>query len=172
MTQQAPPPITQGAGARTWLCMVGGQQFGPLTTEELLMWVAQRRASPDSMVWRDGMTAWSMLADIPELRGELVARNLPLVGMPTAPALGDDAGLRMLLPVGRSGLAIAAGYLGLVSLGIWPLGLVAVPISIWAMSDLKNHPDKHGMGRAVFGLICGVLGLVVTAIAAVSIWQG
>ena len=34
--------------------------------------------------------------------------------------LGDDAAMRMLLPVGRSGWAIAAGYLGLFSLIVLP----------------------------------------------------
>ena len=172
MTQQAPPPIppSGGAGEPGWLCMVSGRQFGPLNTEVLLTWVAQNRASPDSLVWREGMPQWVMLADVPELRGELVARNLPLAGMPPPPRdLGDDAGMRMLLPVGRSGLAIAAGYLGLVSLGLWPLGLIALPISIWAIVDLNKDPDKHGMGRAVFGLVCGILGVVATAIVAVSI---
>ena len=36
----------------------------------------------------------------------------PGLPVPT-PRIGDDAGIRMLLPVGRSGWAIAAGYLGL-----------------------------------------------------------
>lgn len=170
MTQQAPPPIppSGGAGAPGWLCMVGGRQFGPLNTEVLLTWVAQNRASPDSLVWREGMPHWVMLADSPELRGELVARNLPLAGVPAARGLGDDAGMRMLLPVGRSGLAIAAGYLGLVSLAVWPLGAVALPISIWAIVDLNKNTDKHGMGRAVFGLVCGILGVIATAILAVA----
>ena len=61
--QQSPPP--GGAAAPGWLCMVDGQQFGPLSTEELLAWVAQGRASGDSEVWRDGMTGWCMLADVP-----------------------------------------------------------------------------------------------------------
>ena len=75
--------------------------------------------------------------------------------------LGDDAGMRLLLPVGRSGWAIAAGYLGLFSLVVLPAP-VALLISIIAIWDIRRsksaeHP-KHGMGRAIFGLIMGMLG--------------
>ena len=75
----------------------------------------------------------------------------------------------MLLPVGRSGWAIAAGYLGLFSLVILPAPLALI-ISIIAMRDIKKSraatTPKYGMGRAVFGLIMGVLGtgLILTFI--------
>ena len=70
--------------------------------------------------------------------------------------LGDDAGMRVLLPVGRSGLAIIAGYLGLFSLIIIPAPL-ALLFGILAVIDIRKHPDKHGMGRAVFAIIMGII---------------
>lgn len=72
-------------------------------------------------------------------------------------SLGDNATVRALLPVGRSGWAIAAGYLGLLSLVIFPAPL-ALLTSIVAILDIRKHKNKHGMGRAVFGLIMGLLG--------------
>jgi hypothetical protein len=82
--------------------------------------------------------------------------------MPPSPVgLGNDAGMRYLLPVGRSGWAIAAGYLGLFSLVILPAP-VALVISIVAIRDIRRSSltpnPKFGMGRAVFGLIMGLLG--------------
>lgn len=71
--------------------------------------------------------------------------------------LGDDRVTRALLPVGRSGWAIAAGYLGLLSLLFVPAPF-AVLAAVLAIIDIKRHPEKHGMGRAVFGLIMGLLG--------------
>ena len=70
----------------------------------------------------------------------------------------------MLLPVGRSGWAIAAGYLGLFSLVVVPAPLALV-ISIIAILHIRKsksseHP-KHGMGRAIFGLIMGIAGTAV-----------
>lgn len=77
-----------------------------------------------------------------------------------APELGDSAVMRMLLPVGRSGWAIAAGYAGLFALLIVP-GPVALLLGIVAVRDLRRHPRKHGMGRAVFGIVAGAVATVV-----------
>jgi len=77
--------------------------------------------------------------------------------------MGDQLGMRVLLPVGRSGWAIAAGYLGLLSvtLIIAPLAII---ISVIAIMDIrksrKTENRKHGMGRAIFGLVMGLAGSV------------
>jgi hypothetical protein len=76
--------------------------------------------------------------------------------------IGEDAGMRMLLPVGRSVWAIAAGYLGLLSV-LGCFGPIAVIVSLIAIRDIKTHPDRHGMGRAVFGLVMGILGTLLLA---------
>jgi hypothetical protein len=88
----------------------------------------------------------------------------PLGGRPL-PNIGDDPGIRLLLPVGRSGWAIAAGYAGLFSLVCFPAPL-AVLLAIVAIRDLKLHPEKHGWGRAIFGLVMGILGTAGLALVA------
>lgn len=65
--------------------------------------------------------------------------------------------MRWLLPVGRSGLAIAAGYVGLLSFLLIPAPFALV-LGILAIRDIQAHPTKHGMGRAVFGVVAGALG--------------
>jgi len=80
------------------------------------------------------------------------------------PSIGDDPAIRMLLPVGRSGLAIAAGYAGLFA-----ILLVPAPFALWlgilAIRDLRRNPEKHGLGRAIFGVVMGsifTLALIVS----------
>jgi hypothetical protein len=82
--------------------------------------------------------------------------------------IDDSAAMRMLLPVGRSGLAIAAGYAGLFAFLILPAPLALV-LGILAIRDIKKNPKKHGMGRAVFGLVIGALGTVVLVLIAWSL---
>lgn len=72
--------------------------------------------------------------------------------------IGQDAGFRMLLPVGRSGWAIAAGYAGLLSPLVCPAPLALV-FGILAVREIRRNPQKHGMGCAVFGIVMGSLGL-------------
>ena len=62
--------------------------------------------------------------------------------------------MRFLLPVGRSGLAILAGYAGLFAILVFPAP-IALILGILAFRDIKRHPEKHGMGRAVFALVMG-----------------
>lgn len=76
----------------------------------------------------------------------------------------DDAALRLLLPIGRSGWAIVAGYLGLLSL--LPLvGVLAVITGVVAVRDIRKHPERHGLVRAWFGIVMGALTTVLYAIA-------
>lgn len=81
----------------------------------------------------------------------------PPYGYAPPQSLGDDAALRMLLPVGRSVWAIIAGYLGLFSLFFCFLGPFAVLAGIGAIIDLQRNPKLHGMPRAIFGIVLGIL---------------
>jgi Domain of unknown function (DUF4190) len=65
--------------------------------------------------------------------------------------------MRILLPVGRSAWAIAAGYAGLFSVLILPAP-IALILGIVAIVDIKKHPERHGMGRAVFAIVMSILG--------------
>ena len=60
----------------------------------------------------------------------------------------------MLLPIGRSGLAIAAGYMGLFSVLFVPAP-IALILGVMALMDISKHPEKHGMGRAIFAVVMG-----------------
>jgi hypothetical protein len=84
----------------------------------------------------------------------------PLRTVATQDPLGNDPAMRLLIPVGRSLWAIAAGYAGLFALLVFPAPLALI-LGIIAIRDMKLHPEKHGMGRAVFGLVTGALGTCV-----------
>ena len=79
---------------------------------------------------------------------------------PSAPStnMEDDLGVRMLIPIGRSVHSIIAGYLGLLSLGCCPLGPFAILFGILAIVDIKKHPKKGGIVRAIVGIVLGVIG--------------
>lgn len=64
--------------------------------------------------------------------------------------------MRLILPVGQSVYAIIAGYLGLFSLVFLPAPL-AILFGVLALRDIKKHPNLGGRGRAIFGLVMGVI---------------
>lgn len=71
-----------------------------------------------------------------------------------------SVGMRLLLPVGRSAYAIAAGYLGLFSILLVPAPF-AIILGIIAIKDIKKHKNKHGLPRAIFGITMGALIIVI-----------
>ncbi len=91
----------------------------------------------------------------------------PFAEPPEPRPIGEDAGMRMLLPVGRSIWAIVAGYLGLISILALP-GPFALFCGIMAIIDIRKHPDRHGMGRAIFGIVMGAIGSILLAIGIIA----
>ena len=158
--------MTTTAAAPSWHYARAGQQHGPVDDATFRAMAARSEILPTDLVWRAGMAQWAAASTI----DGLFPLRMPGVGaepppIPTAPIgyfsprredPADDPKMRMLTPIGRTGLSIAAGYLGLLS----PLVIFApfaLIISIMAVKELKRKPHMHGMGRAVFGLIMGTI---------------
>ncbi|MDX6265782.1 MAG: hypothetical protein QOD70_522, partial [Frankiales bacterium] len=57
----APPPLP---GTTQWYVGENGQQVGPLSPAEV---VGRPGVTPDTLVWKAGMAAWTRLGDVPEL---------------------------------------------------------------------------------------------------------
>lgn len=81
--------------------------------------------------------------------------------------LGDDPAMRLIMPVGTSVWAIAAGYLALFSVLCLPAPL-ALFAGIMAIREMRRDPTKHGMGRAVFGILMGGIGTALILLWAIA----
>lgn len=144
-----------------------GQTFGPYPIDQVQTMVAAGQLVNTDLAWFEGATAWMPLPTVLGLRQS----GVTMMGLPPAPMvepdrIGDQMGMRMLLPVGRSGWAIAAGYLGLFAVLAVPapFALLTAILAIRQIRRSQNSPQKlYGMGRAVFGLIMGILGTVFLA---------
>lgn len=123
---------------------------------------------PSDHAWTAGMHEWQTLAALfPAMSPPVLPPRAPApaahyaqppaaAAQPTEP----NAFLALVVPVGRSGWAIFAGYLGLVSIMILP-----APFAIWcgvlAIKDIRKNPHKLGLVRAWFGIIAGSTCLLV-----------
>lgn len=84
-----------------------------------------------------------------------------------SPTAAPDPSLKYLLPVGRSGWAIAAGYLGLMAL-LPIFAPLALGAGIYALHDLREHPERLGVGRAWFAIVMGTIFTAVLLFALVG----
>ncbi len=146
----------------------GQQQLGTFEEEQVLASLRAGAFLPGDLAWREGMNSWKTLREL--FPGAPMPPPMP-AAVYAAPPLGDDRTMRMLLPVGRSGWAIAAGYLGLFALIIFPapLALIVSLIAIWDIRRTRGsaHP-KRGLGRAIFGLVVGIIGSAALAFILLS----
>lgn len=137
---------------RKWFVEVNGYGSGPYTWEVLLQHARGGSFGPQHRVRAEDWADWLPGAQVPGL--------FP----PSAMTVNNDAVTRALIPVGRAGSAIAAGYLGLLS----PLGIfapLAVITGVMALRTLRRDPSLHGAGRAWFGIIMGGLFTVIYGLA-------
>ncbi|HYM60493.1 MAG TPA: DUF4339 domain-containing protein [Thermoanaerobaculia bacterium] len=138
----------------TWYYRHGTDQLGPMTWAELLSSARSGALAPDDLVWNPTMPEWKAASLVPGLFP--TAAPPP----PASKPIGDDPIMRLVLPVGRSPWAIVAGYLGLFAFLIVPAPLALVA-GLLAVRDIRRNPHKHGMGRAVFGIIIGAIGTIL-----------
>ena len=143
-----------------WNYGFGSESRGPVDDEEMKRLFRDGVIHTETLVWRQGMADW-----VPLRETDLIAISgaPPLPPQAASTDMGQDAGMRMLLPVGRSALAIAAGYMGLFAILVLPAPF-ALLLGILAVRDIKKHPEKHGLGRAWFAIIIGGLVTVVTGL--------
>lgn len=176
-----------------WYFLRDGGQFGPMAWADLWRHGQSGELRPSDLVWRDGMPEWRVASSVPNLfpasppapapprpqvpapQAAPVPQPAPqpqaapvpqLHGAPLQPvpprSAGDEELTRWLLPVGRSAWAIAAGYLGLLSFVV-VFAPFALLTGILAVVDIRKNPQKHGMGRAIFGIVMGTLGSIILA---------
>jgi hypothetical protein len=64
-----PSSLLPWIDARWFIRPPSGGQYGPATTSQLVDWIAERRVTYDSFLWRDGLETWQTAIElIPEPR--------------------------------------------------------------------------------------------------------
>jgi hypothetical protein len=154
-----------------WYVSRNGKQHGPIGYAQLVANAQAGWIVPTDLVWKEGMLEWLPAGQVgglfdsrsptPPLLPQAAPPGIPATsayaGPQTAPSdIGQDPGVRLLIPVGRSGWAIASGYLGLLSV-LLIFAPFALLTGIIALGDMRKHPHKHGAGRAWFGIVMGGL---------------
>ena len=79
------------------------------------------------------------------------SQNQNVPQQPQAPQ--RDKVVEMLIPINRSGWAIAAGYVALFNFPLVFCAPIALVLGIIALMDIRKHPDHAGRGRIWFAII-------------------
>jgi membrane protease subunit (stomatin/prohibitin family) len=72
----APPPLP--TPDKPWFIAVGGQQVGPVPLDQLPGKVTAGELTRDTLVWQEGLAAWTAAKDVPQMAGLFAAVPPPL----------------------------------------------------------------------------------------------
>ena len=73
--QDAPPPLP---GFTPYHVAVGGAQQGPFNADTLRQMVQQGSLTRDTLVWKQGMGAWTKASDVPDFKAIFDSAPPPL----------------------------------------------------------------------------------------------
>jgi hypothetical protein len=175
-----------------WYHGQGGRQNGPFDGASLRQLIASGRLAKTDLVWRDGMSGWIPIEQMPELAGSLpspqsmadapVAQPVPPPAPPPWASANPGAYPHPMpqggyyppyaIPYGNpqlNGKATTSLVLGIVSivLGCLCFGVIGFGCGIPAIILGKQGAQAQNAGQAKAGFVCGIIGVVLGAISLV-----
>jgi TM2 domain-containing membrane protein YozV len=125
-----------------------GQQYGPVTAEQLRGWIAENRANAQTLVQTDGSQEWKPLGSLPEFAADLKPPPMSAVPPPTItpPPSTFNPRASNKLPAGLCGILLGSLGIHKFILGYTGAGLIMLLVTVLTC----------GIG----GLVMHVIGLV------------
>lgn len=132
-----------------WYVIVGGQQQGPISLEELQRRIQGGTVRQPDLVWTEGWAQWVAAGSVPEL-------------FPPGPAVSG------YFRAHRGGAILALGILGIA-----PCFICGIIAWVMANNDLREMAagtmDRSGEQMTRAGKICGIIGTVLGC-CGIGIW--
>jgi TM2 domain-containing membrane protein YozV len=129
-----------------------GQQYGPVTAEQLRVWIAENRANAQTLVQADGAQDWKPLGSLPEFVADLkpppTAATPPPTGAPPASVPNPRASNK--IPAGICGILLGSLGVHKFILGYTGAGLIMLLVTVLTCGVAS--PVMH-----VIGLIEGII---------------
>jgi hypothetical protein len=138
-----------------------GNEYGPVSLEQLKRWVAEGRVNAQTRLRDAGAGDWMTAGDFPELSG--------LFGAPggeAQPGSPPSIGSAAQSAAKKQGLAIASLVLGICSIALCLTFLTGIPAIICghiAHSRTRRSPNQYGgAGLAIAGFVMGYVSIFIT----------
>ncbi len=122
-----------------------GQQYGPVSAEQLRVWIAENRANAQTAVQPDASTDWKPLGSLPEFAADL--KPPPTIAPPSYTAVPRASNK---IPAGICGILLGSIGVHKFILGYTGAGLIMLLVTILTCG--LASPVMH-----VIGLIEGII---------------
>jgi hypothetical protein len=161
-----------------WFYGKDNTQHGPVSDLEIRNLISTGQIDPATIIWREGMTDWLPLSDVPEFQptagasgtpGDQVAGATPYA---TPQTYAGQPPYQGTIPTdGLSIASLVCGIFAIISCYIWGVfGLPAVICGHMSLKKINTSPTPiAGKGMAIAGLVTGYIGIVFQLLAIVGI---
>lgn len=112
-----------------------GQQYGPVSVEQLRQWIHENRVNAHTLVQPEGGSDWKPLSTFPELVGEFKSALPPVAPVPPTiapPPSAFAARATNKIPAGICGILLGAFGVHKFILGYTNAGLIMLLVSLLA----------------------------------------
>jgi Domain of unknown function (DUF4190)/GYF domain 2 len=140
-----------------------GQEYGPLTGEQIRQWIVEGRVERRTPVFVDGAKDWNFVGLLPEFAGCFTASAAPPTIAP--PPRGTSSPARMAKTNSYAQAGLVFGILSMTCCCCgFPFGILGLIFSLVGLSQINANPELHeGRGLAIAGLILSGLSLLLGA---------
>jgi hypothetical protein len=140
-----------------------GQEYGPVTGEQIRAWIAGGRVESRTPVFVDGAKDWNFVGLLPEFTNCFATSAKPPTIAP--PTRGPATAGRMAKTNSYAQAGMVFGVLSLVCCCCgFPFGILGLVFSLVGLSQINANPELHeGRGMAIAGLILSGLSLLLGA---------
>jgi hypothetical protein len=140
-----------------------GQEYGPVTGEQIRAWITEGRIERKTPVFVDGAKDWNFVGMLPEFTNCFAAPGTPPTIAP--PPRGAATAGRMAKTNSYAQAGMIFGILSLVCCCCgFPFGILGLVFSLVGLSQINAHPELHeGRGMAIAGLVLSGLSLLLGA---------
>ncbi len=134
-----------------------GQQYGPVTAEQVRVWIAENRANAQTLTLAEGSQEWKPLGSFPEFAADFkpppgAAAVPPTISSPPSPRLARASDK---IPAGVCGILLGSLGVHKFILGYTGAGLIMLLVTVLTCG-------VAGMVMHVIGLIEGIIYLCKT----------
>ena len=165
-----------------WFFEKNGAQEAPVEAEEIRLRMNSGELSISTLIWREGMEAWTPLGKVAEFSPSspaLHGASLPSASGPSTPGQPVSGALAMspMVSMPSSGMALASMILGIVSILMMfscAIGVVfGIPGAICGHLGRKQIRESavpmSGAGMAMAGLVMSYLVIALTVVGVIGL---
>ena len=129
-----------------------GQQYGPVTADQLRSWIAENRANAQTLALAEGTQEWKPLGSFPEFAADLKPPTVPTTAPPsiTPPSSAPVPRASNKIPAGVCGILLGSLGVHKFILGYTGAGLIMLLVTLLTCGI-------GGCVMHVIGLIEGII---------------